>query len=112
MSISQKHYGSGDNVAGDKYVIGGISRVLTKSLKDSVIANLSSLQVSSVSIQFEYDSETKSFVREVASFLKSQGYKVYGDNDVRIGSGISKNEFMIKKHPTDATFAVIRIGTQ
>ena len=92
--------------------VGNQQRELTNIQKNDILNQLQTLGVRSVAIHFEYDSETKNFVQNLVYFLKNKGYVVYGDNDLRQGSGISKNEFTIIKHPSDPDFAIIRIGTQ
>lgn len=105
MSIIQK------NVFGDNIIYNvspNFTRQLTNELQQEIISTLTSLNVSSVAIRFEHGAETAEFVAMISQFLRDRGFTVYA-NGVMM-SEITRNEFSIRKHPTDPLFAIIKIG--
>ena len=98
--------------SGDK-VIYNVSkehiRQLTSELQEEIIAALKSLEVSSVSVRFEHSIDTTEFVDSVCQFLKTNGYQVYANGIVM--SNITRDEFSIKRHNSDPSFASIKIGS-
>ena len=69
---------------------------------------MSSLKVTSVVIRYEVGAETLDYVTLVFQFLKENGFQVH-TNGVMM-SEITRNEFSIQKHPSDPSFAIIKIG--
>lgn len=106
MSIIQKNI-FGDNIIYN--VSPDFTRELTIELEKEIISTLKYLNVSSVSIRFEYSSETAQFVEIVSRFLQNNGFGVFA-NGVMM-SEIQRNEFSIQKHPSDPNFAILKIGT-
>jgi hypothetical protein len=105
-NIIQKDF-SGDKIIYN--VSPDYTRQLTDELQEEIISALKSLDVSSVSVRFEHSVDTTDFVDLVCQFLKNNGYKVYANGFTM--SNISKNEFSIKRHNSDPTFASIKIGS-
>ena len=85
------------------------NRQLTVELQEDLIEALKSLEVSSVSLRFEHSADTTDFADTVCQFLKNSGYNVFANGYVM--SNISRNEFSIKKHNSDPSFASIKIGS-
>lgn len=106
MNIIQKNVFGTNNIF---IVSPDFIRQLTLELKDEIIFTLKSLSVSSVSIRYEYSSETTQFVGIVSQFLQENEFVVFA-NGVMM-SEIQRNEFSIQKHPSDPNFAIIKIGT-
>lgn len=105
MSIIQKNV-FGDNII---YTVSpDFTRQLTDELKNEITSTMSSLKVTSVVIRYEVGAETLDYVTLVFQFLKENGFQVH-TNGVMM-SEITRNEFSIQKHPSDPSFAIIKIG--
>ena len=106
MSIIQKNV-FGDNII---YTVSpDFTRQLTDELKNEITSTMSSLKVTSVVIRYEVGAETLDYVTLVFQFLKENGFQVH-TNSVMM-SEITRNEFSIQKHPSDPSFAIIKIGS-
>lgn len=88
-----------------------INRNINDRQKKEIIDYLNNLKIKSVSLQFEYSQETQEFSKNIAIMLREAGFNVYGEDDIRMASGIKRGEFSISKHPTDPSFAIVRIGS-
>ena len=105
-SIIQKNV-FGDNII---YTVSpDFTRQLTDELKNEITSTMSSLKVTSVVIRYEVGAETLDYVTLVFQFLKENGFQVH-TNGVMM-SEITRNEFSIQKHPSDPSFAIIKIGS-
>ena len=105
MKIIQK------NIFGDNIIFNispNFTRVLTSELQIELITTLKELNVSAVSIRYEHGAETREFVNLISQFLSQNGFRVFS-NGVMM-SEILRNEFSIQKHPSDTSFAMIKIG--
>ena len=106
MSIIQKNV-FGDNII---YTVSpDFTRQLTDELKNEITSTMSSLKVTSAIIRYEHGAETLDYVTLVFQFLKENGFQVH-TNSVMM-SEITRNEFSIQKHPSDPSFAIIKIGS-
>jgi|GEM_PF-1251656 len=106
MSIIQKNI-FGDNVIFQ--VPPNYSRVLDNQLKKEILSLFNTLGMKSATIRFENGAETKEFAGKVRLFLLDSG--VTPVNTVSMGqSDIERNEFSIKQHPSDTSWAMINIG--
>ncbi len=80
MNINQTHYGSGDNIGGDKIVNFGKPR---RVLNDESKGKLESLIERGNSVLIGYlssDIETYNYALEIKNFLEGDGYIINGFN--------------------------------
>jgi hypothetical protein len=107
MSIVQKNV-FGDNIT---YQISpDFTRNLNEDLKEEITSILKELEVTSAVIRIEHGAETNQFAQIVAQFLLSIGINVSQIIPVFM-SEIQRSKFSIQKHPSDPTFAIVKIGT-
>lgn len=106
MKYTQKNI-FGNNII---YTISpNFTREMEDEIKSEIISTLTKLEVTSVSIRFEYSSETIEFVEKIRFFLHENGYIVYTNSIIQ--SEINRYELSIQKHPSDQNFAILCVGT-
>ena len=84
-------------------------RELTDGSKRKILDFLELNDLTSVVIRFEFTAESSELVQKINQFLLENNYKVYITSVMQ--SEIIRNQFTIERHPSDDTFAFIKIGS-
>lgn len=109
MNIKQTHFGSGDNVAGNKIVnINKPARELTDDFKEGLLTNLHRDKKIVVMLMVGGDGEALNFYNEIRNFLIQQEFNV----EDGFSQGISsKPIFDVEINIHDPKQDVIMVGS-
>lgn len=80
MEINQNHYGSGDNVAGDKIIISNRKRIISNEQRNKIIKELQKENGKIGLVNRLMDSEGYDFAEEVNLLFKEAGWEVVHRN--------------------------------